>query len=73
MIAMGLLVGIGAVLGAIGVWLLTLPYYDITINSYTVALLFLSFALFAGIIVYNKTRVSVGIVKMQIGGGQKHE
>lgn len=61
---MGLLVGIGFPLGLIGLQILVNPAFVVTINSHVVALMFLSFAFFAGIIVYTKTRLSVGLMKV---------
>jgi hypothetical protein len=63
--SMAMLVGIGVPLGAIGIQLLTMPNFAFTINSYTAALMFITFALFAAIIVYTKVRLSVGVLKIQ--------
>ncbi len=65
LLTMGLLVGIGIPLGAIGIQLLTMPNSAITISSYTVALMFISFAFFAAIIVYTKTRLTIGLTKIE--------
>jgi len=65
LVAMGLLVGIGIPLGIIGLQILVSPAFAITISSYVIALMFLSFAFFAGIIVYTKVRLSVGMMKIK--------
>jgi len=65
LVAMGLLVGIGIPLGIIGLQILVSPAFAITISSYVIALMFLSFAFFAGIIVYTKVRLSVGLMKIK--------
>jgi hypothetical protein len=65
LLAMGLLVGVGVPMGLIGVQILTTPPFQVTISSTIVALMFLSFAFFAGIIVYTKVRLSVGVMKIK--------
>jgi hypothetical protein len=65
LVMMGLLVGIGVPLGAIGLQILTMPSFTLTVNSYTVALMFIAFAFFAAIIVYTKVRLSVGVMKIK--------
>jgi hypothetical protein len=71
LVAMGLLVGIGVPLGIIGLQLLTGPATAIMISSYVIALMFLSFAFFAGIIVYTKVRLSVGVMKVKTDVNRK--
>jgi len=65
LVMMAMLVGIGFPLGIIGLQILVSPSFAITISSYVLALMFLSFAFFTGIIVYTKVRLSVGVMKVK--------